>query len=102
MVSLNQAAHLVTQLSRQVTSEPTADSNRNAANILGSVARALEDLDYRLEAQDLVISTLAKKAGLTESQIHRQQLPSGSGASQNHRYDSVSEYVRQILQLADK
>ena len=100
MVSLSQAAHTIAALSRQVTQQPSPEVTRQAANFIGSVGQAIQDLDYRMEAVELILSTLARKAGLTESQVYRQQPPEGSGP-QKHRYEGISKHLQRILAVAD-
>ena len=103
MVSLGEAAEAVRALSKQVTQEPTAQSSRNAANALGDVARAIEGLSYRIEAIELIVSTLGHKQGLTASQVQREGVaplhPSPQAAA--FRHDTISAHLERILALAN-
>lgn len=76
---------------------------RTAADTLGDVARAIEDLGYRMEAEELIISALAKKERLTDSQVRRGEfLRPASGPEEETRHLAVFRHVARILALADK
>lgn len=60
--------------------------------------------DPRIEATEQIVSTLAKKAGLIESQMQREQLPPPENQTirlaQQTQVDAVSAHIRRILSLA--
>ena len=103
MVSLNKAASNIQQLSYQAK-KLTPDGDARVADMLSGVAEAIQDLDYSLEALELIVSTLAAKQGLTASQVRREGVaplhPNPRPAAL--RFDKVSVRIEQILALADK
>jgi hypothetical protein len=105
MSALNRAAILIRELSKQVTQESSLDSARKAANMLGDVAKIVEDLDSRFEAMELIVSTLAKKQGFTVSQVRREELAPPANQTmrlhQQAQYDAISTQIDRIISKAD-
>jgi hypothetical protein len=98
--SFNQATQALHGLAREIDQAPQG-SPSTASQHVRTLALAIDDLKHRIQAIELVMSTLAKKAGLTESQIHRHLLPDGAAPSQQEQYAATSAHLQRLLALAD-